>query len=110
MAGVVLVGADAGGVVVAGVVALVGLGLVTVFAGAVTVFVGAVTVVVCVGCGAWTLTPRLLVVEVVCWLTTVEGDFDLLSEAITPARTPRAASTAITGHTQPLCFCDERVC
>jgi hypothetical protein len=60
----VLVGADAGGVV-AGGAALVGLGLVTVFTGAVTVFVGAVTVVVCVGCGAWTLTPRLLVVEVV---------------------------------------------
>lgn len=97
MAGVVLVCVAAGGVVLAGAV------VVTVCAGAVTVLVGAVTVLVWVGCGDWTLTPRLLVVEVVCWLTTVEGDFDLLFEAITPASTPRAASTAISGQIQAPC-------
>jgi hypothetical protein len=94
VAGVVLVCVAAGGVVLAGAV------LVTVCAGAVTVFVGAVTVLVWVGCEDWTLTPRLLVVGVVCWLTTVEGDFDLLFEAITPARMPKAASTTISGQIQ----------
>ncbi len=80
---------------------LSGAGAVTVCAGAVTVLAGAVTVVVCAGFGAWTLTPRLLAVEIVCWLTVVEGVFDLLSEASTPASTPRAASSANTGHIQP---------
>lgn len=104
--GVVLFGAVAGVVVAAGGVVLAGAGLVMVFAGAVTVFVGAVTVLVCVGCGVWMLTPRLLVVV---WLTTVDGDFDLLSEAITPASTPSAASRAINGHIQPLRLREERV-
>lgn len=84
---------------VAGVV-LAGAGTVTVGDGAVTVFAGAVTVVVSAGFGDCTLTPRLLVVETVCWLTVV-GVLDLLSEAITPASTPSAASRANTGHIQP---------
>jgi hypothetical protein len=86
--------------VFAGVVGVLlsGAGAVTVFAGAVTVFAGAVTVVVCAGFGASTLTPRLLVVD---WLTVVDGVLDLLSEAITPARAPSAASSANTGHIQP---------
>jgi hypothetical protein len=100
VAGVVLVCVVAGGVVLAGAV------VVTVCAGAVTVLVGTVTVLVWVGYEDWTLTPRLLVVEVVCWLTTVEGDFDLLFEAITPARTPRAAITAISGQIQAPCRFD----
>jgi hypothetical protein len=85
---------------VAGVV-LAGAGAVTVGDGAVTVFAGAVTVVVSAGFGAWTLTPRLLVVEIVAWLTVVAGVFDLFSEAITPASTPSAAIKANTGQIQP---------
>lgn len=83
---------------VAGLV-LSGAGVVTVCAGAVTVFAGVVTVVVCAGFGAWTLTPRLLVVEI--WLTVVEGVLALLSEAITPASTPSAAIRPNTGQIQP---------
>lgn len=90
------------GVVVLVFVGVVGAGVVTVCAGAVTVLVGAVTVVVWAGFADWTLTPRLLVVEIVCWLTVVEGELDLLFEAITPASTPSAASSANTGHIQPL--------
>jgi hypothetical protein len=85
---------------VAGVL-LSGAGAVTVGAGAVTVFAGAVTVVVSAGFGAWTLTPTRLVVEIVAWLTVVEGLLDLLSEAIMPANTPSAASSANTGQIQP---------
>jgi hypothetical protein len=92
---------------VSGVV-LLGAGAVTVCAGAVTVSAGAVTVVVSAGFGAWTLTPTLLVVEIVCWLTVVEGVFDLLSEAITPASTPSAASSANTGQIQPPRLLDGR--
>jgi hypothetical protein len=53
--------------VLAGVsgVVFAGGGAVTVCGGAVTVLAGAVTVVVSAGFGAWTLTPRLLVVEIV---------------------------------------------
>ncbi len=91
---------------VAGAV-VAGAEVVTVCDGAVTVFVGPVTVVVSVGFGDWTLTPRLLVVEIVCWLTVVEGELDLLFEAITPASTPSAASSANTGHIQPLRRFDE---
>lgn len=90
------------GVVVVVFAGVVGAGVVTVCDGAVTVLVGAVTVVVSAGFGDWTLTPRLLVVEIVCWLTVVEGELDLLFEAITPASTPSAASSANTGHIQPL--------
>jgi hypothetical protein len=85
---------------VAGVL-LSGAGAVTVGMGAVTVFAGAVTVVVCAGFGAWTLTPTLFVVEIVAWLTVVEGLLDLLSEAMMPASTPSAASSANTGQIQP---------
>jgi hypothetical protein len=86
-----------------------GEGAVTVCAGAVTVLVGAVTVVVWVGFGDATLTPRLLVVDVVCWFTTVEGDLDLLFEATTPASTPRTMSAAMSGHIHPPCFFGEGV-
>ncbi len=85
---------------VAGLV-LSGAGAVTVGAGAVTVFAGVVTVVVCAGFGAWTLTPRLLVVEIVCWLTVVEGVLALLPAASTPASTPSAAIKPNTGQIQP---------
>jgi hypothetical protein len=89
--------------VLAGVsgVVFAGGGAVTVCGGAVTVLAGAVTVVVSAGFGAWTLTPRLLVVEIVCWLTVV-GVFALLSEASTPASTPSAAISPKTGQIQPL--------
>ena len=87
-------------------VGVVGAGVVTVCDGAVTVLVGAVTVVVSAGFGDWTLTPMLLVVETVRWLTVVEGELDLLLEAITPASTPSAASSTNTGHIQPLWLFD----
>jgi hypothetical protein len=86
---------------VSGVV-FAGGGAVTVCAGAGTVLAGAVMVVVSAGLGAWTLTPRLLVVEIVCWLTVVVGVLALLSEASTPASTPSAAISPKTGQIQPL--------
>ncbi len=73
-------------------------GAVTVCVRAGTVWAGAVTVVVCAGLGDSTVTPRLFVVELVCWLTVVDGDVDLLFDASTAATMPSTTITAMTGQ------------
>ena len=87
---------------VADLPACVVLGAVTVLAGWLTVCVTVVggAVAVAVGLGACTLSPKLLTVELLVWLTTVEGD--LLSDTSAAMTTPSTAARISTGQIQRL--------